>query len=192
MFEYLKGTLVENHHLYAVIDVHGVGYKVWVPPSTFNEPTGQDCTLYTSFVVRENSQALYGFVDASSRNLFEILLNISGIGPKTAVCILSQFSPESFQDAIISDNISLISSVPGLGKRTAEKIVIELKDKFLKSPISGKAPKASHSKHSDAIAALIHLGFSEKAAAKAIEKVSTNSPEPLELSEMIAQALQSR
>lgn len=193
MFEYLRGKLVENQISHATIDVGGVGYKLWIAPSTIAFPVGQECTIYTSFVVRENSQALYGFADPSSRNLFETLINISGIGPKIGLCILSQFTPERFRDAIVTENITLISSVPGLGKRTAEKIILELKDKMIKMPILGERPSAPSShQHLDAIGALVNLGFSEKAAAKAIEKVTSSNSEKMELSEMITEALRSR
>ena len=190
MFEYLRGTLIENQISYAVVDVGGVGYKLWIAPSTLSSPVGEECTIYTSFVVRENSQSLYGFVDAASRNLFETLINISGIGPKTGLCILSQFSPDHFRDAVVTENIAQISSVPGLGKRTAEKIILELKDKLLKMPTLSKSTSSQPAGlHLDAIGALVNLGFSEKAAAKAIEKVSKKSSKKMELSEMITEAL---
>lgn len=193
MFEYLRGKLIENKHSYAVIDVHGVGYKVWIAPGAFNEPINHECTLYTSFVVRENLQALYGFSTISSRDLFEVLINISGIGPKTALCILSQFTPETFKEVIMTENILKISSVPGIGKKTAEKIIFDLKDKIMKLPISSTSTHTpAHRNHMDAIQALVNLGFSEKAASKAIETVIKNSSQQMELSEIITTALRNR
>lgn len=193
MFEFLKGTLVENNISYAVLDVHGVGYKIWIAPSTIAFPKGEVCTLYTSFVIRENFQALYGFADPSTRNLFEVLIAVSGIGPKTALCILSQFSANSFRDAIIAENVTLISSVPGLGKKTAEKIILDLKDKlikksFIKETSSSQLPHH----HYDAVQALVNLGYSERLASQAIEKVIKNNKEPLELAQLITEALRSR
>jgi len=190
MFEFLRGKLVENKASYAVLDVQGVGYKLSIAPGTIAFTLNKECTLFTSFVVRENSQTLYGFSDTSSRNLFEILINVSGIGPKTALCILSQFSADSFKDAIISGNIALLTSVPGLGRKTAEKITLDLKDKLLKLSFISSPNHAtvSHDNY-DAIQALVNLGYSERSAAKAIEKVLKNNSEPLELSAMITAAL---
>ena len=193
MFEFLKGTLVENSISHAVLDVQGVGYKLLIAPGTISFPKGAICTLYTSFVVRENSQALYGFSDPSSRNLFEILIAVSGIGPKTALCILSQFSANSFKEAILSENVLLISSVPGLGKKTAEKIILDLRDKILKKTFSKEHSTTSTLHHHyDAIQALINLGYSERLASQAIEKVIKNNSKPLDLTELITEALRSR
>lgn len=190
MYEYLKGTLIENNASYVVIDVQGIGYKVWVPPGTITFRAQENCILFTSFVVRENAQLLYGFSDSSTRNLFEILIQISGVGPKTALCILSQFSASHFKDAVMSENTTLISSVPGLGKKTAEKLILELKDKLFKLPLlhsSGNSKNSSH--YADAIQALVHLGFSEKAAKRAVEKVTKDTERKMELSEIITEAL---
>lgn len=193
MFDYLRGKLVENHASYAVVDVQGVGYKVLIAPATIPFPLHQECTLYTSFVVRENFQALYGFANVSSRDLFETLIHISGIGPKTALCILSQFSPERFKEAVLSENIVLISSVPGLGKKTAEKIILDLKDKLSKMIFIGSSQEHAHSRqHLDAIQALVNLGFSDRAAAKAIDKATENGSKQMDISEMITEALRHR
>lgn len=193
MYEYLKGTLIENQASYAIMDVNGVGYKVWIAAGSIPFSINQECLLYTSFVVRENAQILYGFSEKASRDLFETLIHISGIGPKTALCILSQFSADSFKEAVISQNISLISSVPGLGKKTAEKITLDLKDKLLKQSFAkGHMQPAGQNHNYDAIQALIHLGYSEKSAAKALEKVLKNNSKPMELSELITEALRQR
>ncbi len=192
MFEYLRGTLIENGLSHAVVDVNGVGYKVLIAPSTIAFPLNQECTIYTSFVVRENFQALYGFADAPSRNLFEIVINVSGIGPKIGLCILSQFTPDRFRDAVITDNVTRISSVPGLGKKTAEKIILELKSKLIKMPHSSSQTHHPAHHHMDAMGALVNLGFSEKAASKAIEKVTSDKSEKMELSEIVTEALRNR
>lgn len=190
MFEFLRGKLVENKISYAVLDVGGVGYKLSIAPSTVSFPLNEVCTLYTSFVVRENSQTLYGFSDPASRDLFETLIHVPGIGPKTALCILSQFTAHSFKEAILTENIALLSSVPGLGKKTAEKITLDLKDKLLKQSFTQEAThsKGSHNNY-DAIQALVNLGYSERSASKAIEKVLKNNSKPLELAEIITEAL---
>ncbi len=189
MFEYLKGTVVENNASTLIIDVQNIGYKLYVAPNTIHYLPKESCTIYTLLVVRETAHTLYGFIDKSSRDLFEILINISGIGPKTALCILSQFAPTDFQEAILSENIPLISSVPGLGKKTAEKVILELKDKMLKRSFTKSKTTTGSPHHYDAIQALINLGFSERLASQAIEKVIKKSSGPLDLSEMITLAL---
>lgn len=189
MFDFLQGQLIEKTLSYAVILVHGVGYKVITTPSSISTPVNQLCTLYTSLIVRENFQALYGFVEKSSRDLFEVLLNVSGIGPKIALCIVSQFTPQAFKDAVVQENIARLSSVPGLGKKTAEKIVLELKDKLMKTHFAPGSITKVNSQSDDAIQALINLGFSDKNAAKAIEKVMQNHPKAHDLSEIITLAL---
>jgi Holliday junction DNA helicase RuvA len=191
MYAYLKGLLAENKPTYAVIDVSGVGYKVFIPPNALNLSVGEKCKLYTSLVIRENAHTLYGFLEENARDLFEVLISISGIGPKTALCLLSRFDPESLYRAVKEKNIHLISTVPGIGKKTAERLVFDIGEKLTK--ISIESPNSSNTSHQhvqDALQALMNLGFSQNQAKNAVEKVLQNQSEPLELSQMITRALQ--
>src|ERR1700733_4153894 len=122
MYEFIKGILIEVNEHYAVLDVKGVGYKL-LTPNTLHEkclPCSQEMLFYTSYVVRENSIALYGFLQKEERNLFDLLISLSGIGPKTALNIIGHFSLPDFQGAIASKNVNLLSKIPGIGKKTAE------------------------------------------------------------------------
>lgn len=190
MYSYLKGFLAENKPTYAVIDVSGVGYKVFVPPNALNLPLGEKCKLFTSLVIRENGHTLYGFLEENGRDLFEILITISGVGPKTALCLLSRFDPESLYRAIKEKDVRLISTVPGIGKKTAERLIFDIGEKLTK--ISIESPTSSNTSHhhvQDALQALMNLGFSQSQAKSAIEKVLQNQSEPLELSQIITRAL---
>lgn len=190
MYAHLKGTLVHNHPTFVVLDVSGVGYKVFVPPNALHLPTDEECTLYTSFVIRENSQALYGFLDPQSRDLFEMLIAISGIGPKTALCLLSKFSPASLQKTIVEQNAALIATVPGIGKKTAERLIFDIRDKMTKVSLDQKEthlPMADQTLQ-DALGALMNLGFTESHAKKTLEKVMKEGAHD-NLSEIITAAL---
>lgn len=190
MYAYLKGLLVENNPTYAVLEVAGVGYKIFVPPNALDLPLNQVCTLYTTLVIREQSHTLYGFKEDTAREFFEILIGISGIGPKTALCLLSKFTPSSLQETVLEKNVNLIATVPGIGKKTAERLIFDIQDKLNKVSLETSAPSnASHKNVQDALQALMNLGFSQNNAKKSIEKVLQNNPEPLELSQMITEAL---
>lgn len=190
MYAFLKGSLVETNPSYAVLEVGGVGYKIFVPPNALNLPLNQTCTLYTSLVIRENSHTLYGFLEDKSRDLFEVLISISGIGPKTALCLLSRFTPDSLSKTVLEKNATLIATVPGIGKKTAERLIFDIGGKLAKVSIdSPSSSSSSHQNVQDALQALMNLGFSQNNAKKAVEKVIQNQPESLELSQIITQAL---
>ncbi|MCH9633623.1 MAG: Holliday junction ATP-dependent DNA helicase RuvA [Chlamydiae bacterium] len=191
MYAFLKGHVVENNLSYIILDVQGVGYKAFVPLNVINNLPNETCTLYTSLVIRETSHSLYGFPDSDSRDLFETLIGISGIGPKTALCLLSKFTPQSLKQAVLEQNINLIATVPGIGKKTAERLVFDIRDKLNKMPITSSeiSSSSSHQNFQDALQALMNLGFSQASAQNAVEKVVNAQPETLELSEIITQAL---
>lgn len=190
MFAYLKGIVAQNHATYIILEVNNIGYKLLVPPGTISYLASEKCTLHTSLVIRELSQTLYGFKDSNSRDLFELLITINGVGPKTALCILSKFDISMFQKAVQEENIVQISSVPGIGKKTAERLIIDIKDKLnrLETPMPEDTNQDQHHLQ-DAMQALMNLGFTQINAKKAIEKVIKNTEEQLELSEIITHAL---
>ncbi len=191
MYAFLRGTLIENNPTYAVIDVQGVGYKVFVPPNALSLPIDKICTLYTSLVIRENAHTLYGFLEDNARELFELLIGISGVGPKTALCLLSKFTPSTLQKAVHEQNVALISTVPGIGKKTAERLLFDIRDKLGKICLANASTPINASQHKiqDALQALINLGFSQAHAKKAVEKVIQEGSDTLELSEIITNAL---
>ena len=193
MYEFLKGTLIEVTPSHAVLDVSGVGYKLLIPISTFGKtPSLETLVLfYTSFVVRENFQGLYGFLEKEERDLFEILIALSGIGPKTALNLIGHLSFSDFQSAILGENSKIFSKVPGIGKKTAERHIIDLQGKVLKGT-SLPRENLSSQKISDAISALMQLGYNATLAESAIKKAVKELSEEADLSSLISAALKGR
>lgn len=179
MIASLKGTILEKNPPQIVVDVQGVGYELDVPMSTFyNLPeSGDEVFLKTVMIVREDAHLLYGFLTAEEKNLFKLLLKVSGIGPRTALAILSSMSPADFGSAVSSEEIGLLTKIPGIGKKTAERMVLELKDKVL--PSSGSAPIENG--QVEILQALCALGFSDREARSALKQV----PQGAEVSEGI-------
>jgi Holliday junction DNA helicase RuvA len=193
MYEFLKGHLIEVTPLHAVLDVSGVGYKLWIPISTFGKTPslGTKVLFYTSFVVRENFQGLYGFLEKEERDLFEVLIALSGIGPKTGLNLIGHLSLSDFQSAVFTENSKTFSKVPGIGKKTAERLIIDLKGKVLKG--SGtQSEKLPSQKISDAVGALMQLGYNATLAESAIKKAMQELPEEADLSSLISTALKGR
>ena len=183
----IQGTLIESNPPQVLVDVHGIGYEVDVPMSTFyNLPgLGEKVTLLTHMVVREDAQLLYGFLTASERDCFRQLLKVTGIGARTALAILSGMSVEMLVQAVAMQEVGILTKVPGIGKKTAERLILELKDKLGSAMISSCVTVAS-SAIADVIKALVSLGYSEREATQAAKKL----PEDIDLSEGIRLALQ--
>ncbi len=188
MYEYIRGTLRGARPDRAVVETDGLAYRIAIALSTFSKlPTmGSEVKLFLSHVVREDAELLYGFLYERERDFFEKLITISGVGPKTALCLIGHMEPQELQRAISSENISLICKVPGIGKKTAERLVIELRDGFkvldceevMRSNVEG-----------DALSALIRLGYPEARAQKAVGIVVKTTQEELTLSQLITLAL---
>lgn len=189
MYEFVKGIVVEITPHHVSVDVQGVGYKLLIPVSIFGRvDVGNTSLFYTSFVVRENFQGLYGFLEKEERNLFEQLIALSGIGPKTALNLIGHLPLEEFRHAIATENSKLLSKVPGIGKKTADRLIVDLQGKFLKT--------SSHTLASpqlaDAVSALLHLGYNAQAAECAIKAALKELPEGVPLSTLLATALKNR
>lgn len=169
----LQGKLVEKAPPQILIDVNGVGYEVDVPMSTFcNLPAeGQSVTLLTHMVVREDAQLLYGFATASERQAFRALIRISGIGPRIALAVLSGMSPNDLADAVEQGNTGLLTRVPGIGKKTAERLVLELKGKLNGSAFASTTGPTTSAVQNDIVSALIALGYSEREAQSAVRQL---------------------
>jgi holliday junction DNA helicase RuvA len=196
MIAQLTGILDSKEINYVVVDVNGVGYKVFVPTSTLSKlpKVGENIKIYTYQVVREDALDLYGFLRKEERGLFSMLLSVSGIGPKSALGLLSGIKMEDLVIAISKGTVDLITSVPGIGLKTAQKLVIELKEKVAKAyAISG----VEHTKDlpgespllSDAIAALMTLGYSVKEARDAIMKAGVDLSKAKSVEDIIKQSL---
>ena len=169
--------------------MNGVGYEVDVPMSTFcNLPAeGQEITLLTHFVVREDAMLLYGFATAAERQTFRALIRISGIGPRIALAVLSGMSTNDFAAAVENGDAALLTRVPGIGKKTAERLVLELKGKLIGSAFAGALMPAASANQADITSALVALGYSEREAQAAVRTL----PADIGVSDGIRQALKS-
>lgn len=167
----LTGILSEKNPPQIVVDCHGVGYEVDVPMSTFyNLPhTGETVSLLTHFVVREDAQILYGFGSTQERAAFRQLIKISGVGPRTALSILSGMGVDELAQAVSHQEAGRLTKVPGIGKKTAERLLLELKGKF--GPDLGTPVVATSDNQSDILQALVALGYSDKEAAAALKSL---------------------
>jgi Holliday junction DNA helicase RuvA len=169
MITFLTGKLVEALPTQAVVDVHGVGYEVLIPLSSFDKlpQPGNDVKLLTQLIVREDAHTLYGFASTAERDLFRLLINnVSGIGPKTALNILSGMNPVAFRGAVANGDVKSLSQISGVGKKTAERIVVELRDKIgaagaWEASSAARSLSASDQKVNDAVLALMALGFKQ-------------------------------
>jgi len=170
MIAHLRGTLLQKQPTRLVLDVGGVGYEVLVPLTTSQAAgeVGEAVALHTVLVVREDSQTLYGFSEPQERALFLKLVGVSGIGPKIALGALSGLPPGDLVAAIRDQNVALLTRLPGIGKKTAERMALELKDSL--SGFGAAPPAAGDRVSADAVAALISLGYSVGAAAEAVRK----------------------
>jgi Holliday junction DNA helicase RuvA len=185
----LHGQLLEKNPPQILVDVGGVGYEVEVPMSTFyNLPaTGERVTLHTQFIVREDAQLLYGFLTERERATFRQLLKVNGIGAKSALGILSGMSVDDLAQAIALQEASLLVKIPGIGKKTAERLLLELKDKLGLEGGATAAGSAPRSGANDVLNALLALGYNEREALAAIKQL----PGAVSVSDGIRQALKS-
>jgi Holliday junction DNA helicase RuvA len=176
MITFLHGKLVEALPTQVVVDVNGVGYETLIPLSSFDKlpQPGQDVKLLTQLVVREDAHTLYGFMSSAERDLFRLLVNsVSGIGPKTALNILSGMDPAAFRGAVAAGDVKLLSQISGVGKKTAERIIVELRDKIgaagaWEAASAKNAPSPDDQKIKDAMLALMALGFKQAEAQDAV------------------------
>jgi Holliday junction DNA helicase RuvA len=192
MYESIKGTLVDKTPQKAVIEINGIGYRLAIPLSTYTRlpDLGKTLQLFLSQVVREDSNTLYAFLLKEERDLFETLITLSGIGPKSALSIIGHLEIGAFQRAIASADVRLLSKIPGIGKKTSEKLVIEMRDKF--KGVKGKAvPLAAvDGVVGDAMNALLNLGYNPLEAQKAVHAVLEEKKDETDLGKIITAALQ--
>ena len=190
MITQLKGRMIEKSPTEVVIDCNGVGYLVNISLNTFSKLTdSESISLFTHLQVKEDSHTLFGFFEKTERNLFRKLISVSGIGASTARTMLSSLSPKEIQSAIISGNVSTIQSVKGIGLKTAQRVIIDLKDKVgLISENDQFIGNISNTNQDEALSALEVLGYSRKQTSKLIEMLVNNSPE-MSVEELIKGAL---
>jgi Holliday junction DNA helicase RuvA len=193
LIAYLEGVLTEKSPVSAIVDVNGVGYLVLIPSSTFQRlpERGEKVKLLTHTHVREDAFALYGFCTIDEKELFEILLGVNGIGPKSALGILSAVSTEDFYSCILNENLSRLTAISGIGKKTAQRLIVELREKLEKQEAVVKKASVSGQSHEsieEALTALVSLGYERSEAREAVQKVA-NAKKKLSAEEIVKQAL---
>ncbi|MCU4174571.1 Holliday junction branch migration protein RuvA [Carboxylicivirga sp. N1Y90] len=190
MYEYISGKIAEASPAHVVIDVNGIGYMLNISLNTFSRLEGKtQAQLFVHENIREDAFQLYGFAEASERELFRHLVSVSGIGSNTARMMLSSLSPEELRGAILTGNVNQIKSVKGIGAKTAQRVIIDLKDKLSKEPLDPKIfAEQDNTIRDEALSALVMLGFVKASAQKAINKILSQSPDA-KVEEVIKQAL---
>ena len=180
MISHIKGVIEEKFNNSIIVDVHGVGYEITVSSLDYkNYNLNEEQKFYTYHAIRENAEELYGFSSLVAKKLFELLISVQGIGPKAAIAILSLAEPEEVRNAIANADASFVSKASGIGRKSAERVIVDLKDKVgIPSHYGATEPlnKALSSEPDEALDALIALGFPLKEATAALEKVDPNLP----------------
>jgi Holliday junction DNA helicase RuvA len=179
MITHIQGKLTDKNPTDVVIDCNGVGYLLNISMHTYSQiPDTENLRLYTHLQVKEDSHTLFGFSSLAEREIFRLLISVSGIGASTARIMLSSLTPKQVREGIASENVTLIQSVKGIGLKTAQRVIIELKDKVLKVyDIDDAAYIASNTNKDEALSALEVLGFAKKPAEKVIDKIINTQPE---------------
>ncbi len=191
MYEYFKGKLVFKAPTHVVLEVGGIGYYLHISLTTYSLiKDKEECKLFASFQVREDSQTLYGFATEAERHLFHHLISVSGIGPNTGRMMLSSITPEEIQQAIVSGQVNVIQKIKGIGPKTAQRVILELQDKLKKQgpdaliPLAVSKPSSSE----EALSALVMLGFPKTQAEKVLQTIYTAEPD-LTVEQLIKAAL---
>src|SRR5580765_7912271 len=198
MITFLDGKLVRALPTQATVDVNGVGYEVLIPLSSYDKlpAVGQPIRILTHLAVREDAHILYGFMTAPERDLFRLLVNnVSGIGPKLALAVLSGMSVNNFKAAVVNSDVASLSKISGLGKKTAERIVLELKDKLgvaaaWEAASAAQAPTPEEELANEAVLALIALGYKQVEAHKAVRDVQQSGKETENAEDLVRMSLQ--
>jgi len=176
MIEFISGKIWKKIPGEIVVNVNGIGYKVYISLNTYDQlpKLDEDILLDTYYNVSENSHDLYGFSDILEKDLFVMLISVSGIGPKTAISLLSAVKPNDFKNRLIANEVKMLTDLPGIGPKTARRIIIELKDKFIKS--NNEDLPIEDNDNSDAHYALINLGFRSNEVKNIISSITKNNP----------------
>jgi holliday junction DNA helicase RuvA len=177
MIAQLKGRLIEKNATNLIVECNGVGYEVKISLNTYsNLPSEESILIYTQFIVREDAQLLYGFSTKEEREMFNYLISVSGIGPNTAMIMLSSMIPSEIAQAIMLEEVLKIQSIKGIGAKTAQRVIIDLKDKVSKMALHTENIFAEGNRNRfDALTALVSLGFDKKSIEKVLDKICTGN-----------------
>jgi holliday junction DNA helicase RuvA len=191
MFAYFDGKLSSITPAYAIIDCNGVGYLLHISLHTFSQIKDKEhCRLYAHLSIKEDAHQIFGFADDYERQVFRSLISVSGVGSNTARLILSSLSPNEITQAIAGENTSLLQSVKGIGAKSAQRIIVDLKDKIQKDVSQGEIiPGSRNTTRQEALSALIMLGFSKMQAEKAVDKAIQAHGNMLSVEELIKETL---
>ena len=194
MIAFVNGRLVHKEATYVVIDVNGIGYHIFISLATFSKiKDGEACKLFTYFHVKEDIQALYGFLSEEDKLFFMNLISVSGIGPSTGMVMQSSLSTPELKSAIVSEDVDAIQKIKGIGAKTAQRVILELKDKIRKEGFSLDSRQSGGTTDNnlriEALSALVMLGINKAAAQKSIEAVLRNSENNITLEQLIKQSL---
>jgi Holliday junction DNA helicase RuvA len=190
MYEYIEGLLIEKNPAYCIIEAAGIGYFIQISLTTYSQIEAQPrAKLFIHQIVREDAHLLFGFFTRQEREIFRLLLTVSGIGANTARMMLSSMTPDDIQQAILNSNSSLLQSIKGIGTKTAQRVIIDLRDKISKEKVTGEIFPAKDNRLKDeALSALVILGFNKGEADKVIGKILL-AEKSLPLEDVIKRAL---
>jgi Holliday junction DNA helicase RuvA len=195
MIAFLKGRLVHREPTFLWIDVNGVGYHVNISLQTFSEiKEKENVSIFTHLTVREDAHILYGFSNEAEKKLFQLLISVNGVGPNTAIVMLSYLNAQELKSAIIREDVASLQAVKGIGGKTAQRVIIELKDKLKKESWeevqTGSVSTGSHNTmRSEALSALLTLGLPKAAAEKSVDAILRKSGNTITLEDLVKQAL---
>lgn len=193
MIAHLTGQLIQKSPASVVVDVRGVGYEAFIPLTAYYQlpEIGSPVSLHIHTHMREESLKLFGFVNAADKQMFELLIRINKVGPKLAIAILSGLSAQSLTQAVFNNDISTLNAIPGVGRKTAERLAMELKDKLSEmnlEPESASAGAPGNGLRDDAVSALVNLGYKKAQAEQALKKIWRDEAKP-SLEELIRDSL---
>ena len=195
MIAYIDGKLTFKDPTYVIVDVQGVGYQIKISLNTFSRlQEGERCKLHTFLHIKEDAHTLYGFAELAEKEVFLHLISISGVGPGTALMIVSSLTVPEIHQAIVREDVRTIQQVKGIGGKTAQRIILELKDKFKKDAlvdVSHTGPAAHNTNRNEALSALITLGFARTVAEKTLDGIIKREGNNLSVEDLIKLALKS-
>ena len=194
MIAFLKGKLVQRDPTFVVVDVQGVGYQLQISLQTFSEIKEQEnVMLYTHLNIREDAHVLFGFSSLTEKKLFQQLISVNGVGPSTAIVMLSYLNSNELKTAIVREDVASLQAIKGIGGKTAQRVIIELKDKLKKESWEESQPAISLGAHNtmrnEALSALLTLGLPKAAAEKSVDTVLKKSGNTITLEDLVKQAL---
>tara|TARA_B100000902_G_scaffold36714_2_gene43892 strand:+ start:42256 stop:42837 length:582 start_codon:yes stop_codon:yes gene_type:complete len=190
MITHIKGKLVEKTPAFVVIDCNGIGYKLHISLQTFSSIKDENCSLFTHLSIKEDSHTLFGFYDEDERILFRGLISVSGVGPSTAQVVLSTFTSAETRDYIIKGDVLALKSVKGIGAKTAQRIIIDLKDKLGKGINTNDISLIQDNDlKRQALSALVTLGFSKRIAEQTLDKILRNNSDDVSVERLVKSAL---